>query len=96
MSEHLPAFHRNGQATLNPLKQQRVFAFPRRKIIEMEIQADENAHHFRRSILLFAFNRSVMATDATHEICAVYEEGAMPQSTVRRWFSYFNRKKGNK
>lgn len=39
--------------------------------------------------LLFAFNRGVNADEAICKICAVYGEGAMPQSTAIRWFSRF-------
>ena len=60
-------------------------------MIKMECQVDKTErlrHH-----LLFAFNRRVKAAEAAREICAVYGEGAMPQSTARRWFSRF--KNGN-
>ncbi|XP_065665663.1 histone-lysine N-methyltransferase SETMAR-like [Hydra vulgaris] len=57
----------------------------------MECQVDKT-EHFRHH-LLFAFNRGVKAAEATRENCAVYGEGAMPESTARRWFSRF--KNGN-
>lgn len=43
----------------------------------MEKKTNHFRHHF-----LFAFNRGVKATEASCEICAVYREGAMAQSTV--------------
>ena len=57
----------------------------------MECQVDK-IEHFRHH-LLFAFNRGVNATEAAREICSVYGNGAMPESTARRWFSRF--KNGN-
>ena len=57
----------------------------------MECQVDKT-EHFRHH-LLFAFNRGVKAAEAAREICAVYGEGAMPESTARRLFSRF--KNGN-
>ncbi|XP_052822023.1 histone-lysine N-methyltransferase SETMAR-like isoform X2 [Octopus bimaculoides] len=48
-------------------------------IIKMECQVDKT-EHFQHH-LLFAFNQGVEVAKVAHEICAVYEEGAMPQST---------------
>lgn len=44
--------------------------------------------HYRYD-LLFAFNRGVKADEAICKICAVYGEGAMPQSTAILWFLGF-------
>ena len=51
----------------------------------MECQVNKT-EHFRHH-LLFAFNRGVKAAETAREICAVYREGVMPQSTAGRWFS---------
>ena len=67
------------------------FIFVYFQIIKMECQADKT-EHFRHH-LVFAFNRGVKAAEAAREICAVYGERAMPESTARRWFSRF--KNGN-
>ena len=56
----------------------------------MECQMDKTEHF--RHYLLFAFNRGIKATEAAHEICTVYGEGAMPESTAHRWFSSFKNK----
>ena len=52
----------------------------------------DKIEHFRHH-LLFAFNRGVNAAEAAREICSVYGNGAIPESTARRWFSRF--KNGN-
>ena len=42
----------------------------------MECQVGET-EHFRHNF--FPFNRGILATEAAREMCAVYEEGALPQ-----------------
>ena len=57
------------------------------QIIKMEYQVDKTEHFLHH--LLFAFNRGVKVAEAAREIFSMYGEGAMPQSTARRWFSAF-------
>ena len=52
----------------------------------MECQ-EEKLEHFRH-ILLFEFNRGVTA-EAARNICAVYGDNAIVESTARKWFSRF-------
>ena len=44
--------------------------------------------HFRH-ILLFEFNRGAKAAEAARNICAVYGDNAIGESTARKWFSHF-------
>ena len=44
--------------------------------------------HFRR-IVLFEFNRGAKAVEAARNICAMYGDNSMGESTGRKWFSSF-------
>lgn len=44
--------------------------------------------HFRH-ILLFEFNRGAKAAEAARNICVVYGDNAIGESTARKWFSRF-------
>ena len=44
--------------------------------------------HFRH-ILLFKFNTGAKAEEAARNICAVYGDNAIGESTARKWFSRF-------
>ena len=60
----------------------------------MEYSFDKKVHF--RHLLLFLFNRdgkNAIAAKASHEICVVYGENAMPERTTQWWFSRF--KNGN-
>ena len=57
----------------------------------MNYPGDKN-HHFRH-LLLFAFNRGQKAAEAAREICSVYGEGVIGESTAQKWFARF--KKGD-
>ena len=48
----------------------------------------EKLEHFRH-ILLFEFSRGVKAEEAARNICAMYEDNAIGESTTRKWFSPF-------
>ena len=48
----------------------------------------EKLEHFRH-ILLFEFNRGEKAAGAARNICAVYGDNAIGESTVMEWFSRF-------
>ena len=48
----------------------------------------EKLEHFRH-ILLFEFNREAKAAEAARNICAVYGNNAIGESTARKWFSRF-------
>ena len=48
----------------------------------------EKLKHFLH-ILLFEFNRGAKAAEATRNICAVYGDNAIGESTERKWFSRF-------
>ncbi|XP_021571064.1 uncharacterized protein LOC110596169 isoform X2 [Carlito syrichta] len=52
-----------------------------------ECQVEKNEHF--RHILLFEFNRGVKAAEAARNICAVYGENAIGESTARKWFCRF-------
>ena len=56
----------------------------------MEYPGDKK-QHFRH--LLFTFHRGQKAAEATRDICMVYGEGAIGESTARKWFAKF--KNGN-
>lgn len=56
----------------------------------MECQVEKNEHFLH---LLFAFNQGSKATEAAHNICAVYGVGAIAERTARDWYAKF--KKGN-
>ena len=53
----------------------------------MECQV-EKLEHFRH-ILLFEFNRGTKAAEATTNICAVFADNVIGESTARKWFSRF-------
>ena len=46
----------------------------------------EKLEHFRY-ILLFEFNRVAKATETARNICAVYGDNTIGESTARKWFS---------
>ena len=46
-----------------------------------------------RHLLFFAFHRSQKAAEAARDICIVYGEGVIGESTARKWFAKF--KNGN-
>ena len=48
--------------------------------------------HFRH-LLFFAFHRGQKAPEAARDICMVYGEGVIGESTARKWFAKF--KNGN-
>ena len=48
----------------------------------------EKLKHFRH-ILFFEFNRDAKAAEAARNICAVYGDNAIGESTARKWFSRF-------
>ena len=48
--------------------------------------------HFQH-LLFFAFHQGQKAAEATWDICMVYGEGAIGESTARKWFAKF--KNGN-
>ena len=53
----------------------------------MECQV-EKLEHFRHT-LLFEFNRGAKAAEAARNICSVYGDNAIGESTARNWFSLF-------
>ena len=55
----------------------------------MECQV-EKFEHFRH-ILLFEFNRRAKALEAARNICAVYGDNAIGESTARKWFYLFKK-----
>ena len=48
----------------------------------------EKLEHFRHT-LLFEFNRGATAAKTAINICAVYGDNAIGESTARKWFSRF-------
>ena len=48
----------------------------------------EKLEHSRR-IFLFEFNREAKAEEAARNICAVYGDNAIGESTERKWFYRF-------
>ena len=48
----------------------------------------EKLKHFR-FIFLFEFNRGTKAAEAARNICAVYGDSVIRESTARKWFSRF-------
>ena len=48
----------------------------------------EKLEHFRH-ILLFDFSRGAKAAETARNICAVYGDNAIGESTERKWFSRF-------
>ena len=44
--------------------------------------------HFRQ-LLFFAFHRGQKAAEATRDICNVYGDGLIGESTTRKWFAKF-------
>ena len=49
---------------------------------------DDNKVHFRHLVLFF-YRKGKNATQAANKICAVYDEGAVAERTVRKWFARF-------
>ena len=50
--------------------------------------AVEKLEHFRHN-LLFELNRWAKAAEAARNICVVYGDKAIGESTARKWFSHF-------
>ena len=48
----------------------------------------EKLEHFRH-ILLFEFNRGAKAAEVARNICAMYGDNDIGESTARKWFSRF-------
>ena len=48
----------------------------------------EKLEHFRH-ILCFEFNRGAKATEQARNICTMYGDNAIGESTARKWFSRF-------
>ena len=48
----------------------------------------EKLEHFRH-ILLFEFSRGVKTAEAARNICVVYGDNTIIESTARKWFSRF-------
>ena len=44
-------------------------------------------------IIFFPFNRGILATEAAREMCAVYEEGALPQIKAFSRLRHFKNEK---
>ena len=44
-----------------------------------------------RHIILFEFNRRAKETEATRNICTVYGDNSIGESTARKWFSRFKK-----
>ena len=59
-----------------------------RELMKMECQM-EKLEHFRY-ILLFELNRGAKAAEAARNICSVYWDNTVGESTARKWFSRFN------
>jgi hypothetical protein len=57
----------------------------------MECQVEKNEHI--RRFLLYEFNRSSEAAEATRNIFAVYREDSIAEETAQKWFARF--KQGN-
>ena len=55
--------------------------------LEMECQV-EKLEHFRH-ILLFEFNRGAKVAEAARNICAVYGDNVIGESTARKWICRF-------
>ena len=53
----------------------------------MECEVDK-LEHFRH-ILLSEFNRGVKAAEVARNICSMYGDNAIGESTARKWFSRF-------
>ena len=48
----------------------------------------EKLEHFQH-ILLFEFDRGAKTAEVARNICAMYEDNAIGESTARKWFSRF-------
>jgi hypothetical protein len=57
----------------------------------MECQVEKHEHF--RHLLLYEFNRGSKAAEAARNICAIYGEDSIAETTVQKWFSGF--KQGN-
>lgn len=55
--------------------------------LEMEYPGGKKQHF--RHLLFFAFHRSQKAAEAAREICNVYGERVISESTARKWFAKF-------
>ena len=51
----------------------------------MEYQGGKKQHF--RHLLFFAFHRDQNAAEAAQDICMVYGEGVIGESTARKWFA---------
>ena len=57
----------------------------------MEYPGDKKQHF--RHLLFFVFHQGQKAAEAAWDICMVYKEGVVGESTARKWFAKF--KNGN-
>jgi hypothetical protein len=55
----------------------------------MECQVEKNEHF--RHLLLYEFNRGSKAAEAAQNICAVYGEDSIAETTAPKWFARFKR-----
>ena len=53
----------------------------------MEYPGGKNEHF--RHLLFFAFHRGQKAVEAARDICSVYGEGTIGESTAQKWFAKF-------
>ena len=53
----------------------------------MEYLGDKNQHF--QHLLFFAFHQGQKAVEAAQDICMVYGEGVIGESTARKWFANF-------
>ena len=56
-------------------------------MLEMECQLKKLVHF--QHILVLEFNRGAKAAETARNICAVYGDNAVGESTARKWFSPF-------
>ena len=65
--------------------------FSHLKIVSVAVDARKWSAKWRNwnilDILLFDFNRGAKVAEAARNICAVYEENSIAESTARKWFS---------
>ena len=57
-------------------------------MLESGVPSGEMEHFLH--VLLFEFNRGTKAAEVARNICAVYGDKAIGESTARKWFSRFN------
>ncbi|XP_052830317.1 uncharacterized protein LOC128249815 [Octopus bimaculoides] len=75
------------ELNFHDLKQLKPAGYFDKNIIKMECQVKKNEHF--RHLLLFAFNQGSKAAKASHDICAVYGEGAIAERTACDWYAKF-------